>query len=141
MDVEKSCGAVVYTRADDTIQYVLIQSLEGYWGFPKGHMEKGETEEQTALREIYEEVHLHVSIRKGFRTTDEHAIPNKANVIKQIVYFCAEYDGQELMPQASELANAALVTYEEAMSLFQFESSRRILTEANDFLLLHAERD
>ena len=135
MEYEKSCGAVVYTETKGTIRYVLVQSLEGFWEFPKGHMEKGETEEQTALREIYEEVHLKVHLLDGFRTTDEHAIPGKENVIKQIVYFCAEYDHQELMPQEAELIKASLVTYEEALQLFEFESLKRILKKANDFLL------
>ena len=135
MEYEKSCGAVVYTKINGTIQYVLVQSLEGLWGFPKGHMEKGETEEQTALREIYEEVLLKVNLIKGFRTTDEHAIPNKENVIKQIVYFCAEYYNQDIIPQDAELVKASLVTYEKALQLFEFESSKRILKEVNDFLL------
>lgn len=135
MEYEKSCGAVVYTKVNGMIKYVLIQSLEGIWGFPKGHMESGETEEQTALREIYEEVHLKVRILNGFRTTNEYPLPKKENVTKQVVYFCAEYDGQEIVPQNEELAGTALVTYEEALSLFQFEGSKRILKEANDFLL------
>ena len=134
MTCEKSCGAVVYTKANGTIKYLLVQSLEGFWGFPKGHMEEGETEEQTALREIKEEVGLNVTLHKGFRTTDEHGIPGKPGVMKQIVYFCAAYDQQPFTPLASELAGAALVTYEEALRLFQFESSKRILKEANDFL-------
>ena len=82
MEHEKSCGAVVYTKINGTIKYVLAQSLEGEWGFPKGHTEKGETEEQTALREIYEEVHLKVNILKGFRATDAYMLPGKENVIK-----------------------------------------------------------
>lgn len=134
MEYEKSCGAVVYTKINGTIKYVLVESLEGFWGFPKGHMEKGETEEQTALREIYEEVHLNVNILKGFLASDEHAIPNKENVIKQIVYFCAEYYDQEVIPQDAELVEASLVTYEEALQLFEFESLKRILKEANEFL-------
>ena len=134
MVYEKSCGAVVYTKINGTVKYVLVQSLEGFWGFPKGHMEAGETEEETACREIYEEVRLKVDILKGFRTVDEHEIPNKPNVIKQIVYFCAEYQNQDVISQDTELKKAALVTYDEAMRLFQFESSKRILKEANDFL-------
>ncbi len=135
MKYEKSCGAVVYTKINGELKYVLVQSLEGFWGFPKGHMESGETEEQTALREIYEEVHLKTHILKGFRTTDEHEIPNKNNVIKQIVYFCAEYDNQDVIPQDDEIAGIALATYEEALQLFQFESSKRILKEVHIFLL------
>ena len=58
MTVEKSCGAVVFTREGGEVRYVIIQSLEGYYGFPKGHMEGSETEQETALREIREEVGL-----------------------------------------------------------------------------------
>ena len=135
MKYEKSCGAVVYTKINDTIQYVLVQQLEGFWGFPKGHIEGNETEEETALREIYEEVQLKTNILKGFRTVDEHVIPNKGNVIKQIVYFCAEYYDQDIIIQNDELLRASLVTYEKALQLLEFDSSKRILKEANDFLM------
>lgn len=135
MEYEKSCGAVVYTKANGIIKYVLIQQLQGFWGFPKGHVEKGETEEQTALREIYEEVHLKVNILNGFRTTDEYALPDKENIIKLVVYFCAEYSSQDIIPQDAEVLRISLVPYEEALQLLTFESSKRILQEVNDFLL------
>lgn len=54
MNIEKSCGAVVYRAHGDTIHYLLIQSTEGVWGFPKGHMEGSEAEEETALRQARE---------------------------------------------------------------------------------------
>ena len=135
MEYEKSCGAVVYTKANGIIKYVLIQQLQGFWGFPKGHVEKGETEEQTALREIYEEVHLKVNILNGFRTTDEYALPDKENIIKLVVYFCAEYSSQDIIPQDAEVLRISLVPYKEALQLLTFESSKRILQEVNDFLL------
>ena len=134
MVCERSCGAVVYTRINDAIRYVLVQSLGGFWGFPKGHMESGETEEETALREIYEEVHLKASILKGFRTKDEYALPGQENVVKQVVFFCAAYEGQEIRAQESELLSAALASYEEAMRRLSCESSQRVLREAHDFL-------
>ena len=135
MEYEKSCGAVVYTKANGIIKYVLIQQLQGFWGFPKGHVEKGETEEQTALREIYEEVHLKVNILNGFRTTDEYALPDKENIIKLVVYFCAEYSSQDIIPQDAEVLSISLVPYEEALQLLTFESSKCILREVNGFLL------
>ena len=134
MIYEKSCGAVVFTRTGHGIQYLLIRNLAGIYGFPKGHMEPGETEEQTALREVREEVGLAIAFVPGFRSEDEHPIPQKENTIKQIVYFLGEYSGQEFVYQKEELSDALLADYETAMSLFQFDSSKRILTEANDFL-------
>ena len=134
MQIEKSCGAVVFTRVNGEIRYVLAQNLEGYYGFPKGHMEAGETETETALREIAEEVGLHPRLLDGFRTCSEHPLPKKPDVIKQVVYFLAEYEDQEITYQQEELLSAPLVSYEEAMALFTFESSRRILTEAHAYL-------
>ena len=46
MKTEKSCGAVVFIHENGMIQYVIIRSTEGYYGFPKGHMEHGESEKK-----------------------------------------------------------------------------------------------
>ena len=135
MIYEKSCGAIVFTRMNNEIQYLLIRNLTGIYGFPKGHVEQGETEEQTALREVFEEVGLAVKLVSGFRCEDEHPIPQKENTMKQIVYFLGEYSNQEFTYQKEELTDALLTDYETAMTLFQFDSSKRILTEANNFLL------
>lgn len=134
MQYETSCGAVVFTRRENEIYYVIVQSPEGFYGYPKGHMEPGETEHETALREIAEETGLYPQILNGFRTVDEHAIPSKPGVIKRIVYFLAEYTAQNIHLQEEELISAKLMTFEEAMSAFQFESSRRILQDAHNFL-------
>ena len=135
MIYEKSCGAVIFTRMNNEIQYLLIRNLTGIYGFPKGHVEQGETEEQTALREVFEEVGLAVKLVSGFRSEDEHPIPQKENTMKQIIYFLGEYSNQEFTYQIEELTDALLTDYETAMTLFQFDSSKRILTEANNFLL------
>lgn len=134
MIYEKSCGAVVFTRINHEIRYVLVQQLEGFHGFPKGHMEEGETEEQTALREIFEEIGLKPEIVKGFRTMDEHMISGKADTVKQMVYFLAEYTNQKIVIQDDELLDVKLLPYAEAYHTFEYESSKRILKEANDFL-------
>ena len=131
---EKSCGAVVFTRTAAGVEYVIIQSLEGYYGFPKGHCEAGETEEETALREVQEETGLKVTLIPGFRYEDVHAIPQKPGIMKQIVYFLAEYGHQDVCYQREELSGAFLMSYEAAMNAFQWESSKVILTKANDYL-------
>lgn len=134
MQYEVSSGAVVFTRKENNIYFAIVKSLEGYYGFPKGHIEGNETEEETALREIYEEIGIRAQIITGFRTIDEHPVPNRKDVIKRIIYFVAEYDKQQLCYQEDELEGAYLMTYEEAMDAFQFESSKRILNEAKKFI-------
>ena len=51
-------------------EILLIKHIKsGYWSFPKGHVENGETEEETAKREIKEETGIDVYIDSGFRET------------------------------------------------------------------------
>lgn len=131
---EKSCGAVIYTVIDHNIKYVIIKSTEGIYGFPKGHMEKDESEIETARREIFEEVGLKVNFISGFRTVNIHSLPKKKNVMKKVVYFLAKYDNQEIKYQEEELLGAYLMNYDEAINSFQYEDSKRILTEADNFI-------
>ncbi len=134
MSYEYSCGAVVFTRQGGGIRYVVIRSLEGACGFPKGHMEPGETETQTALREIREEVGLDVRLVPGFRRVTEYPLRKKPGVMKRVTYFLAEYENQPIRPQPEELADAALMDYEEAMKSFRFEANKVVLQEARAFL-------
>ena len=45
MNHEYSAGAVVFKRERGKLKYLLIKSFTGVFGFPKGHIEAGETEE------------------------------------------------------------------------------------------------
>ena len=137
MNYEYSCGAVVFTRIDGDPHYVLVQAKDqpmGCHGFPKGHMEVGETEEQTALREIYEEVGLRVRLLPGFRAVTEYQLPSPPDTRKRVVFFLAEYEGQETTVQESELAAITIAPWPQALELTQFADSKRILTEAHEFL-------
>lgn len=134
MKQEKSCGAVVFTCIDGEIKYVLAQALGGHYGFPKGHMEPGETEEETALREIYEEVNLRPELIPGFRAVSEYYIP-EADSHKQVIFFLAEYRNQQIICQKEELRSAPLVSYEEALELLAYEENKRILADAHALCL------
>ena len=136
---EKSCGAVVFTRLNGERRYVIIRSLEGYYGFPKGHMEAGETEEQTALREIWEEVGIRPWLYPEFREEIVYLLP-QTQIRKQVVYFLAEFDGQTIKPQKEELRSAPLVTFQEAMDLLTHAQAQAILQAANDYLNAREER-
>lgn len=134
MGSEKSCGAVVFTRLEREIRYVIIRHLGGHCGFPKGHMEPGEEEQTTALREIREEVGLRPVLIDGFREEENYLLPNKPGVAKQVVYFLAEYSGQMIHTQPEEVAQAWLLPYEEALSALTFREAREILKKAHKFL-------
>lgn len=135
MVVEKSCGAVVFTEVNNIRKYVIICSTSGIYGFPKGHMENGEIEEETALREIKEETNLDVNILDGFRTIEEHTFyKGNEKRLKRVAYFIAKYENQKFKPQESEISNIRLMDYDEAMKSFQYDNSKRVLKEVEDFL-------
>lgn len=134
MCFEKSCGAVLFTRKNGEIKYVIIRSLGGDYGFPKGHVEPGETERSTALREIQEEVGVCPAMVDGFRMETSYSLPNKPNITKQVVYFLAEYENQQLRPQPEEVESIQLTSFRDALEILPFADSRRILSEAHRFL-------
>ena len=137
MNCEYSCGAVVFTRIDGAPHYLLVRAKdqpEGCHGFPKGHMESGETEQETTLREIFEETGLRVELLEGFRAVTEYPLPTPPDTRKQVVFFLAEYADQQVHIQQSELAGYVLAPFDEALALTEFADSKQILTNAHAFL-------
>ena len=134
MEREKSCGAVVFTRQNGETRFVIVQEMAGAYSFPKGHMEGNETEEETARREVFEEIGLRPQFLDGFRETDEYDLREKPGTRKQVTYFLAEYGDEPLTPRPGEIRGIHLLTYEEAMGLFEYAGTRRVLTAAKDYL-------
>ena len=136
MTTEKSCGAIVYTIEHGELKYVIICSKEGIYGFPKGHIEGTESEEETALREVLEETGLSVQLIGNFKAEDTYTFTRNGDTrLKHIVYFLAEYSNQMPKAQEEELSSVHLMDFETAISLFQFESSKRLLNEVHNFLM------
>lgn len=58
MVLEQSIGAVIRHQSQEDLQtseFLLLRNRRGFWGFPQGHKEKGESEIQTLIREVFEE--------------------------------------------------------------------------------------
>ena len=135
-----SAGAVVFTRLAGEPRFVIVEHRDGHHGFPKGRVEPGEAEAETALREIREETGLRVRLLPNFCTAETYALPDAPNVVKQVICLLAEYEDQTIVPQESELRSAELMPYEDALKALEHESTRRILREANEYLRLKTEK-
>ena len=140
MTYEKSCGAVLFTRRGKSIRYVIVHQRRGSWGFPKGHVEEGESERETALREIYEEVGIRPRLIDGVREESRYMLP-RSTIRKTVVLFLAEYENQKIHPQKEELIDAPLLSYEEALTRLPHEDTRRILTAAHLFIQGYFDRE
>ena len=135
MNWEYSCGAVVFTRADGQFLFVIVQEKAGAYSFPKGHMEGSETEQETARREVFEEIGLEPDFLPGFREEDEYDLAEKPGTRKLVTYFLAEYrNDKPLVPRQGEIRRIRLLPYDEALLCFEHEGTRSVLAKALAFL-------
>ena len=104
MKREKSCGVLVLRQQEDELYVVLLRHrFGGHWSFPKGHVEAGESERQTALREVREETGLTgIKLMDGFRESVEYS--PKPGVKKQVVYFLGTTEQEKLIRQEEEIS-------------------------------------
>lgn len=134
---EKSCGAVVYDRLND--KYLLIRHNLGHWGFPKGHVEEGETEQETAKREVQEETGYEIRIFDGFR--DMTCYSPKPGVMKDVIYFTGEVAGGEAVPQESEVSEVRWASLSDAYSLLTFDNDIHLLKNVVQYLKLNVKEE
>lgn len=132
MSYEKSCGCVIFRTADELRVLIIKQSRNGNWSFPKGHVEEGETEIQTAMREVLEEVGLKIKPMEGFRETI-HYNP-RPNVNKDVVYFIARSKIGRVKLQKEEVADYKWVRPEQAFKILSFVNDKEVLTKALDYI-------
>lgn len=131
---ERSAGAVLFLRRGEALRYVLVQSRSGEWGFPKGHLEAGETEPQAALREIFEETGARVELLPGFQEESVYPLPGRPGVQKRVTLFAAECAEDDLAPQEMDVTRVESFSYEEALAALPHESQKQTLRHAAVFL-------
>jgi len=134
MNWERSCGAIVYTRKSGKLQFVIVQEMEGAYSFPKGHMEGDETEEQTARREVFEEIGIRPVFAEGFLAHDAYELAEKPGWSKKVTYFLADCGEETLVPRPGEIRGIQLLPYKEALACFHHEGTRQALAMAYTFL-------
>lgn len=129
MTHEKSCGAVVYRKHHGNTEILLIKHINsGHWSFPKGHVETGETEIETARREIKEETNLDVLIDPTFRETVTYSPRKEAQ--KDVVYFLAKAVSFNCTPQETEIAEVKWVDICRASAVLTYENDKIIVVRA-----------
>lgn len=132
MKKEKSCGAVVIKKENDELKFLIIRQTDGYWGFPKGHVEENETEEETSIREIKEETNIDVEIDNKFRKVITYS--PKEGVIKDVVFFIGKAISDDLKIDPNELLEAKWVNNKEAKDYFKYQETIDVYEEALRYL-------
>lgn len=129
---EKSCGAVVFFPVGTARLYLVEQMRKGHFSMCKGHVERGETEHETAAREIREETALVVRFLDGFRETEEYS--PYPDCMKEVVFFLAQADSTRVRPQPEEVRELYWLPLDLALRLLTYDSDRDVLRRADAFL-------
>lgn len=131
---EHSCGAVVLRTINEEQRFLLIKNKRSNnWGFPKGHMEQGETPVETACREVLEETGLHIHIIDGFCCESQYKIGG--TVEKRVDVFLATTKDTQTMIQKEEIEDYIWLRYADALETLKFENDKSILEQVNEFMI------
>lgn len=132
---ELSCGCIVVNNDNEILlEREISRNGDRFWGFPKGHMEPGETEMQTALRETKEEVGLDVEIINE-NPIDNNYFLHNGEVLKRVSHYLARPTGSvELKLQAEEVEQARFMSLDEARKLADFEYTKITIDEVKERL-------
>jgi len=136
MKTEKSAGAVIYRVTEDgNILFLLLQAAPSKpWGFAKGKMDEGETEEMAARREIAEEAGLQIKFDPDFRHVVHYYYRRgRATISKEVVYFLARTETEEVNISWEHVAYR-WVTLAEGLSLVYYENAYLTLQSAAEHL-------
>lgn len=145
MPVERSAGAVVYCETTKRREYLLLHHAksmrsarplsEGHWSFPKGHVEKGETTEETVRREVREETGITtLEFLSGFKHTIRYFIKIGEEKRMKFVAFFLCRTMQKKITISFEHQGFAWLSYEDAIKQVTYPSDKQVLKAAEEFL-------
>lgn len=123
MKKEKSCGTICINNG----KVLIIKQMQGFYDFPKGHIEKDETEVETAIRETKEETNIDVVVDENLRFSLSYIVNN--NIDKEVVYFVAKPLNSSITIQESELLDAKWIDIEDVESIITFDNLRNLWNE------------
>ena len=126
---------VLFREKDGSRLYLLLHYPGGHWDFPKGHIEKGEEEKETATRELLEETGISdVEYVKGFREQIAYKYWKKHKMShKEVIFFLAKTNLEEIKI-SHEHRDFLWMPYDRALQKLTFENAKNLLKKAEEFL-------
>ncbi len=136
-DLEVSAGGIVFRRLPELgPHFLLIRDSYDNWGFPKGHLEDGESPADAALRETAEETGLIGLVLRGpIRVIDWHFRFRGRHIHKYCHFFLFESPEGEARPQADEgITDCQWRSLEEALETLSYDNARGVLKRAGEMV-------
>jgi 8-oxo-dGTP pyrophosphatase MutT (NUDIX family) len=138
---ETSAGGLVIDGLDgprDSQVAALIGRIDRrgrmLWSLPKGHIEQGETAEQTAIREVAEETGIRGSVLAALGRIDYWFVTDGRRVHKTVHHYLMRFCGGELSDEDLEVAEVAWVPIQELPSRLAYADERRLAEVADELI-------
>jgi ADP-ribose pyrophosphatase YjhB (NUDIX family) len=130
--LETSAGGVVFRREGGVAYFLLIRDPYENWGLPKGHVEKGETPEQAAVREVREETGVEsLEFREALETIDWFFREGADLIHKYCHFFLMETTVETTRPQLEEgITECVWLPLEDALRTLTYDNARQVLESA-----------
>jgi 8-oxo-dGTP diphosphatase len=127
----RAAGCVVYRHDNGTLLILLILDKYGHWTLPKGHLKLGESEEQAAVREVFEETAVVGALGPLVGRIAYTVAKNGQPRAKQVAFFLLRAEGDRAVPQAEEgIAAVKWFAPEAALALIGYEQVCEVLIRA-----------
>lgn len=128
---EKSCGIVVFYEKEGIREYLILHYPSGHWDLAKGHVEEGETEMETAIRELEEETGItDIDFVSEYKETIRYSYRRAGQMYtKDVIYFLARTNTKEVR-LSHEHQGYVWLPYEQALSKVTFDNARELIEKA-----------
>ena len=130
--MEKSCGIILFNGDKVLIlQHRGTDNTGGHWDFPKGHIDNGETEVETATRELEEETGIkNIMFLENFRKTINYTFQKgERKIAKEVVFFIAT-TGETEINLSHEHVDYGWFDFTSALKQLTYDNARSVLSEA-----------
>ena len=133
---EVSAGGVVFRLNGHQPLFLLIRDSYANWGFPKGHLEPGESPERAALREVVEETGLGAVESRGAIETIDWYFRFRGRLIHKVCHFyLMEAADERTNPQRADgITECVWTAYDDASRMISYANARQVLKRAHDMV-------
>ena len=132
---ETSAGIVIFRQLQNQREYLLLHYPSGHFDFPKGHVEAGESEHETAYRELQEETGIQKIVWiEGFRHQINYTYRRGQDMMSKDVIFFLARTTQKKVTLSHEHQGSVWLPYQEAVTKITFDTARGLLKKAEGFL-------
>ena len=104
------------------------------WSLPKGHLERGETPEDAAVREVEEETGIRGRVLGHLGTIDFWFVAEQRRVHKTVHHYLLEAEGGELSDEDIEVVEVAWVDLEDVPARLAYADERRLVARVPEVL-------